>query len=159
MEKVVDKKYVTSTLNMDGLNRQLKKVPGGPEQMFKESPFIAGYADELKDVQLLKKDPWTKYGDPVENKLEVTTSTPPKDAVPRLRKIDPNGNIIVDKSKAGQTETIPASFSGDGMINLLGDSRNAIDPATGLPSDRQAGFDDDGNFLGLSRTSRRHTAR
>ena len=56
-------------------------------------------------------------------KLEATTSTPPKDAVPVYGK-DPNGNIIVDKSKAGQTETIPASFSGDGMINLLGDSRN-----------------------------------
>ena len=82
-------------------------------------------------------------------KIEATVTTPPKDAVPVYAK-DPNGNIIVDKSKAGQTETIPASFAGDGMINLLGDSRNAIDPATGLPSDRQAGFDADGNFLGLS---------
>jgi len=84
---------------------------------------------------------------------------------------DPNGNIIVDKSKAGQTETIPASFSGDGMINLLGDSRNVQefttrqatqeDVAAGLASevgesiteatgDRKAGFDADGNFLGLS---------
>jgi hypothetical protein len=103
-------------------------------------------------------------------KLEATTSTPPKDAVPVYAK-DPNGNIIVDKSKAGQTETIPASFSGDGMINLLGDSRNVQefttrqatqdDVAAGLASEvgesitvptgnRQAGFDADGNFLGLS---------
>ena len=36
------------------------------------------------------------------------------------------------------------------MIDLLGDSRSAIDPVTGLPSDRKAGFDADGNFLGLS---------
>jgi hypothetical protein len=83
------------------------------------------------------------------DKIETTISIPPKDAVPVYAK-DPNGNIIVDKAKAGQTETIPASFAGDGMINLLGDSRSAIDPATGLPSDRQAGFDADGNFLGLS---------
>jgi hypothetical protein len=147
--KVVDKKYVTSTLNMNGLNRELDAIPGGPEQMFKQSSSIKGYADDLKDVQLLKKDPTLKYGEVVKNKIETTTTIPPKDAVPVYGK-DPNGNIIVDKSKAGQTETIPASFSGDGMINLLGDSRNAIDPATGLPSDRQAGFDADGNFLGLS---------
>jgi hypothetical protein len=113
---------------------------------------------------------------------------------------DPNGNTIVDTSKAGQTETIPASFSGDGMINLLGDSRNvqgevgdfesyvqnngdvkaAFERAKQggdsrtieefgrdhynkdgrsegreLPTmfgvtDRKAGFDADGNFLGLS---------
>lgn len=39
---------------------------------------------------------------------------------------------------------------GDGMIDLLGDNRNALDPTTGLESDRQAGFDAEGNFLGLS---------
>lgn len=84
---------------------------------------------------------------------------------------DPNGNVITDKSKAGQTETIPASFSNDGMINLLGDSRNVQefttrqatqdDVTAGLASEvgesitvptgnRKAGFDADGNFLGLS---------
>ena len=82
-------------------------------------------------------------------KLKSTVTTPPADATPVYGK-DPNGQIIVDKSKAGQTETIPASFAGDGMINLLGDSRNAIDPATGLPTNRKAGFDAQGNFLGLS---------
>jgi len=66
----------------------------------------------------------------------------PKDAVPVYAK-DPNGNIIVDKSKAGQTETLPASFSGNGMINLLGDSQETADG-------RKPGFDADGNFLGLS---------
>ena len=81
--------------------------------------------------------------------IQSTVTIPPEDSVPVYAK-DPNGQIIVDKSKAGQTETIPATFAGDGMINLLGDSRRAIDPATGLPSDRQAGFDADGNFLGLS---------
>jgi hypothetical protein len=39
---------------------------------------------------------------------------------------------------------------GDGMIDLLGDNRKALDPTTGLESDRMAGFDEQGNFLGLS---------
>ena len=39
---------------------------------------------------------------------------------------------------------------GDGMIDLLGDRRNALDPTTGLESDRMAGFDTEGNFLGLA---------
>jgi len=80
---------------------------------------------------------------------QVGNNFTPGEPIP-IYAIDTDGNIIVDKSKAGQTETIPATFAGDGMINLLGDSRRAIDPATGLPSDRRAGFDDDGNFLGLS---------
>ena len=40
--------------------------------------------------------------------------------------------------------------TGDGMIDLLGDKRKALDPTTGLESDRMAGFDADGNFLGLA---------
>ena len=85
---------------------------------------------------------------------------------------DPNGNLIIDKTKIGDTETIPASFAGDGMINLLGDNRNVTDfvnrAATqadvdagladevgqsitvGEDTGRKAGFDEDGNFLGLS---------
>lgn len=55
--------------------------------------------------------------------MQSTITIPAKDAVPVYGK-DPNGNIIVDKTKAGQTETIPATFAGDGMINLLGDSRD-----------------------------------
>ena len=102
--------------------------------------------------------------------IQSTITIPPKDAVPVYGK-DPNGNIIVDKTKAGQTETIPATFAGDGMINLLGDSRNVqefttrrateADVASGLATevgesiteasgDRRAGFDAEGNFLGLS---------
>ena len=104
------------------------------------------------------------------DEIQSTITIPPKDAVPVYGK-DPNGNIIVDKTKAGQTETIPATFAGDGMINLLGDSRNVqefttrrateADVASGLATevgesiteasgDRRAGFDAEGNFLGLS---------
>jgi hypothetical protein len=100
-------------------------------------------------------------------------NVPSEESVPVYAK-DPNGEIIVDKSKAGQTETIPATFTGDGMINLLGDSRNVQEFTTrqatqedvdaGLASevgetitvqtgDRKAGFaseEDGGQFLGLS---------
>ena len=39
---------------------------------------------------------------------------------------------------------------GDGMIDLLGDRRKTIDPTTGEETNRMAGFDEQGNFLGLS---------
>jgi len=52
-----------------------------------------------------------------------------------------------DDLEEGETITVR---EGDGMIDLLGDRRQAIDPATGLPTERQAGFDEQGNFLGLS---------
>lgn len=57
------------------------------------------------------------------DKVESKISIAPTDAVPIYGK-DSNGKIIVDKSKIGQTETIPASFGGDGMIDLLGDRRD-----------------------------------
>jgi|11BtaG_2_1085332.scaffolds.fasta_scaffold06094_2 hypothetical protein len=135
---------------------------------FNNAPGIG--ASGQKSLDYFAKQGFTPVDLSNSGKLEATTSTPPKDAVPVYGK-DPNGNIIVDKSKAGQTETIPASFSGDGMINLLGDSRNVQefttrqatqeDVAAGLASevgesiteatgDRKAGFDADGNFLGLS---------
>jgi hypothetical protein len=95
-----------------------------------------------ESINLFTKKGFTPVDLSNSGKLEFTTSTPPKDAVPVYGK-DPNGNIIVDKSKKGQTETIPASFSGDGMINLLGDSQETADG-------RKPGFDADGNFLGLS---------
>tara|TARA_R110002020_G_scaffold20260_4_gene69285 strand:+ start:863 stop:2734 length:1872 start_codon:yes stop_codon:yes gene_type:complete len=85
---------------------------------------------------------------------------------------DPDGNIITDPSKAGQTETIPASRLGDGMVDLLGDRRavqefetktaTQADVDAGLATEvgdsfvaqrqtqRQAGFDDTGNFMGLA---------
>ena len=83
-----------------------------------------------------------KFQSEFSSPIETTISIPPKDAVPVYAK-DLNGDIIVDKSKAGQTETIPATFARDGMINLLGDSRKTADGRT-------PGFDADGNFLGLS---------
>ena len=52
-----------------------------------------------------------------------------------------------DNLEEGETITVR---EGDGMIDLLGDRRGAIDPVTGLPTERQAGFDEQGNFLGLS---------
>ena len=40
--------------------------------------------------------------------------------------------------------------AGTGLIDMLGDRRMALDPTTGLPSNRESGFDDQGNFLGLA---------
>ena len=40
--------------------------------------------------------------------------------------------------------------AGTGLVDMLGDNRMAIDPTTGLPTNRQAGFDAEGNFLGLA---------
>jgi hypothetical protein len=40
--------------------------------------------------------------------------------------------------------------AGTGLIDMLGDRRMALDPTTGLSSNRESGFDDQGNFLGLA---------
>ena len=49
--------------------------------------------------------------------------------------------------KEGETVTIR---EGDGMVDLLGDRRKTIDPTTGQETNRMAGFDEQGNFLGLA---------
>lgn len=134
-----------------------------------QSTFFSGKgASAVKAAEAFKKTKaYDSYKDGKTVKEVVAGEGDPKPIYGK----DPNGNIIVDKSKTGQTETIPASFSGDGMINLLGDSRNVQefttrqatqeDVTAGLASeigesiteatgDRQAGFDADGQFLGLS---------
>jgi len=73
---------------------------------------------------------------------------------------DENGNFILE---AGSGQEIPQggvaapageltgyTRAGTGLVDMLGDSRQAIDPTTGLPTNRQAGFDENDNFLGLS---------
>jgi len=57
----------------------------------------------------------------------------------------PEGSRIANYGKLTGYER-----AGTGLVDMLGDSRSAIDPVTGLPTDRQAGFDDEGNFLGLA---------
>tara|TARA_R100001509_G_scaffold42152_2_gene22723 strand:+ start:1009 stop:3459 length:2451 start_codon:yes stop_codon:yes gene_type:complete len=91
--------------------------------------------------------------------LQDTIDTDGLEAVTREFEFT-NPNIPADPSKAGQEgfdsegrallQEGQVVREGDGMIDLLGDRRQAIDPATGLPSGRQAGFDEQGNFLGLS---------
>jgi hypothetical protein len=104
---------------------------------------------------------------------QVGSNFKPGEPIP-IYAIDSSGEIIMDASKAGETGSIPASRLGDGMLDLLGDSRNvqefttrqatAEDVTAGLASevgesiteatgDRQAGFasaEDGGQFLGLS---------
>jgi len=101
---------------------------------------------------------------------EVSTGSPSATQEPVFAE-DADGNIITDLSKVGQTETIPSSRSGDGMIDLLGDTREmtqyetktatADDVARGLAdevgesfvqpiqTEDQAGFRE-GEFKGLS---------
>ena len=102
--------------------------------------------------------------------FEVSSGAGPATQEPVFAK-DTDGNIITDPSKAGQTETIPSSRLGDGMIDLLGDTRDLTqyetrtatqaDVDAGLAdevgdnfvqtiqTDDQAGFRD-GEFKGLS---------
>ena len=110
------------------------------------------------------------YKDGKTVKRETTVKGDPKPIYAK----DQSGNIITDKSKAGQSGTLPAERLGDGMLDLLGDSRNVEEFTTreatqedvnaGLASEvgesiteatgnRKAGFDEQGNFLGLSALS------
>ena len=56
---------------------------------------------------------------------------------------DEKGNIIVDKSKAGQTVDETVTVQNEGLIDILGNKTQTADG-------RRAGFDSEGNFLGLS---------
>ena len=78
------------------------------------------------------------------NKLRETIENDPASLSEKFQFENPYTGEPLEE---GQTVTIR---EGDGMIDLLGDKRKALDPTTGLESDRMAGFDSDGNFLGLA---------
>jgi hypothetical protein len=73
---------------------------------------------------------------------------------------DENGDFILEATSeteipeggvaAPAGELTGYTRAGTGLVDMLGDSRMAIDPTTGLPINRQAGFDAEGKFLGLS---------
>lgn len=58
---------------------------------------------------------------------------------------DDQGNIITDPSKAGQTETIPSERRGDGMVDILGDTRalTQFETRTATQADVDAGLADE----------------
>ena len=58
---------------------------------------------------------------------------------------DDQGNIITDPSKAGQTETIPSMRRGDGMVDILGDTRDLtrFETRTATQADVNAGLADE----------------
>ena len=149
-------------------------VPGrGGARPVESQPAKDGiYRIEDQDGNVYASD--TSMSDPQStlNALQnqVGNNFTPGEPIP-IYAIGADGNIIVDKSKAGETGSIPASRLGDGMIDLLGDRRNVqefttrdatqADVEAGLASEvgesiteasgnRQAGFDADGEFLGLS---------
>jgi hypothetical protein len=63
---------------------------------------------------------------------------------------DTEGNVITDVSKAGTTETttLPTQRTGDGMIDLLGDSRSVQDTVAREVQQQTKGYkrEDDGSF-------------
>lgn len=73
---------------------------------------------------------------------------------------DEDGNYILEATNEteipeGGVAATPGELTGytragTGLVDMMGDNRMAIDPATGLPTSRKAGFDEDGNFLGLA---------
>ena len=104
------------------------------------------------------------------SKFTTPSTTTPTTQEPIFAQ-DESGAIITDPSKAGQTETIPSSRLGDGMIDLLGDTRELTQYETrtatqadvdaglaeevgdsfvqAVQTDDQAGFRD-GEFKGLA---------
>lgn len=73
---------------------------------------------------------------------------------------DDSGNFILETTNEAEIpeggvaaeagELVGYTRSGSGLVDMLGDTRSAIDPTTGELTNRKAGFDADGNFLGLS---------
>ena len=67
-----------------------------------------------------------------------------------IYKKDADGNVIQDKSKAGQT-----TYSGGGMVsNIAGDQEQEFTNPDGTKSTRRAGFNEDGSFAGISALAR-----
>ena len=63
---------------------------------------------------------------------------------------DENGNVVKDPSKAGQT-----TYTGGGMVsNIGGDQEREFINPDGSKSTRKAGFDENGNFAGVSALAR-----
>jgi len=79
--------------------------------------------------------------------VSLTAGGGVEERVPVFKK-NPDGTDYV--APPGSFTPGQSTRTGDGMIDLLGDSRKALDPTTGSESDRQAGFDAEGNFLGLA---------
>ena len=77
-------------------------------------------------------------------KFEVSGGVSPTTQEPVFAE-DPDGNIITDPSKAGQSETIPSSRLGDGMIDILGDTRDMTrhETRTATQEDVDAGLADE----------------
>ena len=94
-----------------------------PIDKFKETPQGKGYAGA---------------------NYEVSTGSPSATQEPVFAE-DADGNIITDPSKAGQTETIPSSRLGDGMIDILGDTRDMTrhETRTATQEDVDAGLADE----------------
>jgi len=129
---------IIQTGTSDSLNQYLDNV-GTSEPIYKKNPdgtdFVVPKGEDGNFIleandQSEVPDGGTLPNTPIEpaTPTEPTTPTQPVDAE----------NITGYKR------------AGTGLIDMLGDRRMAIDPTTGLSTNRESGFDDQGNFLGLA---------
>ena len=118
---------------------------GRPEQIFKKNNDIddadGAYEQYKQNGGNLSRSEWGNQDFVVpkdEETGEFILEAKPGDEIPSGGVAAPAGELT------GYTR------AGTGLVDMLGDSRNAIDPATGLPTNRKAGFDAEDNFLGLA---------
>lgn len=117
------------------------------------------YPDGLDRVPIYKKDtdgndivvPLDAEGNPITQADESTTVNVPGHGEQTLPGLPPGlENPTPTPTPAPTREVVGYKRAGDGLIDLLGDRRMAIDPTTGLPSERISGFSEDDEFLGLA---------
>ena len=119
------------------------------------------YPDGLDRVPIYKKDtdgndivvPLDADGNPITQADESTTVNIPGQGEQTLPGLPPgleNPTPTPTPAPTPTREVVGYKRAGDGLIDLLGDRRMAIDPTTGLPSERISGFSEDDEFLGLA---------
>jgi len=128
--------------------------PNDPDSVLKTMIVKIGFGTGGSGVKILDKL-FENYGkpEPVYRKnADGTDFIVPKDEetgefileATSETEIPDGGTVSTTGELTGYTR------AGTGLIDMLGDSRMAIDPTTGLPTNRQAGFDENDKFLGLS---------
>jgi hypothetical protein len=156
LKQSLDFTYQGSDTSSNPLNNYEQQISAGKNparawtiaQIQNFNRYGAGYANEA--FGKFSTDIGTP--EPIYKKNEDGTDF----VVPR----DENGDFILEATSeteipeggvaAPAGELTGYTRAGTGLVDMLGDSRKALDPTTGLESDRMAGFDADGNFLGLA---------
>ena len=104
---------------------------------------------ELSDIGFGEKEAETVLNAQHLDALELRADGTITKQIPIYAK-DADGNVIQDKSKAGQT-----TYAGGGMVdNIAGDQEQEFVNADGTKQTRKAGFNKDGTFAGVSALAR-----